>query len=517
MNSVRVPVRLAGAAVRAWRQHLAGYAAGACLIGVSALTASALESWFDITNSRMVFLAGILFTAVWFGERVAVVTAVAAFLVYNFYLVEPRFSLQFAGTQDFITVLVFIAVGLLTGRLAGQAHDARQQAETRANLFSKMFQISQTIADRRDQSGIADALARGIADILQDTVVYRSGPAQKGEEGDEIRAYGNNSHGPLALQALGPASRGGRGVSLHETMNGEQWEIAGLGDAADPAGAIAWRPARARDAGSLGAVPVLIELANATLAKRHLAGLQIELAVRAANDRFRSALMSSLSHDFRTPLATILASATSLLDFGRTFDEATKRDLLSSIQEEVERINRFIGNIFSMTRLEEGIVQPRLQWITPAEVVEGAAERLKSRHPPFRVDVEILTDDAVVFADPILLEQALTNILDNAVVHAKSATRVVMRAQNSGSDVQFSVIDDGPGVDPAHIPRIFDKFYRLDDAATSSSGSGLGLAIARGFVEAMNGRVEATGAGENMRGLKVSIYLPGKLIETMPI
>jgi two-component system sensor histidine kinase KdpD len=169
-----------------------------------------------------------------------------------------------------------------------------------------------------------------------------------------------------------------------------------------------------------------------------------------------------------------------------------------------------------MTRLEEGIVQPRLQWITPAEIVESAAERLKSRRPPFQVDVEIRTGDAVVYADPILLEQSLTNILDNAAVHAIGASCVVIRAETSGPDIRFSVIDDGPGIDPAHTQRIFDKFYRLDSIAPSNKGSGLGLAIARGFVEAMNGRIEAASADPNSRGLSVSIYLPGKSIEAMP-
>lgn len=503
-------------ATGAWRHPLGGYAIGVCLIGISVLTASALEFWFEISNSSMVFLTGVLLTAVWFGQRIAVVTAIAAFLVYNFYLVEPRFTLQFAGTQDLVTILVFVAVALLTGRLAGQAHDARQQAESRAALFSQMFQISKSMADQRDSKSIGETLARGVADIVQDAVVYKSNAADATVAHGELITFGTRSFTPPSLNALNRASRSGRSFVMSEDANGDSWELFGLGDAEEPSGAIAWRPARARDAGALSAVPVLIELANATLASRHLARLQIELDARAANDRFRSALMSSLSHDFRTPLATILASATSLLDFDRAFDDATKRDLLTSIQEEVERINRFIGNIFGMTRLEEGIVQPRLQWITPAEIVEGAVERLNSRRPPFQVAVEIMTGDAVVYADPILLEQALTNILDNAVVHASSASRVVIRAEASGPDVQFSVIDDGPGIDPAHSQRIFDKFYRLNNAAPSNKGSGLGLAIARGFVEAMNGRIEAASADENCRGLRISIYLPGKSIEAMP-
>jgi two-component system sensor histidine kinase KdpD len=464
----------------------------------------------------MVFLAGVLFTAVWHGQRVAVVTAIAAFLVYNFYLVEPRVTLQFAGTQDLITILVFVAVALLTGRLAGQAHDARQQAESRAALFSRMFQISKSMADQRDSKSIGETLAKGVSDIVQDPVVFKPSDAKADAGHGALITFGSKPFTPPSLEAFNRASRSGRGLAIHDEADGERWELLGLGDAEDPAGAIAWRPLRARDAGALGAVPVLIELANATLASRHLARLQIELDARAANDRFRSALMSSLSHDFRTPLATILASATSLLDFDHAFDNATKRDLLTSIQEEVERINRFTANIFGMTRLEEGIVQPRLQWITPAEIVESAAERLKSRRPPFQVDVEIRTGDAVVYADPILLEQSLTNILDNAVVHANGASRVVIRAETSGPDVRFSVIDDGPGIDPAQTQRIFDKFYRLSTVAPSNKGSGLGLAIARGFIEAMNGRIEAASAEPSSRGLTVSIYLPGKAIEAMP-
>jgi K+-sensing histidine kinase KdpD len=495
---------------------LSGYAAGVCLVAISVLTAGALEFWFSVSNSSMVFLAAVLLTAVWFGQRVAVTTAIAAFLVYNFYLVEPRFSLQFAGAQDLITILIFVAVALLTGRLAGQAHDARQQAESRAALFASMFNISKTMADRRNPADIALSLAEGVAEILAQTVIYQPAPGNGDAIAGAVRTLGSTRANPPSLGALRSAARAGRGTLLDEVAGGELWRIAGLGDAVDPAGAIAWRPASVPDEGVHGAISVLIELANVTLAKLHLARLQAELAARTANDRFRNALMSSLSHDFRTPLSTILASATSLMDYGATFDDATRRDLLTSIQEEVDRINRFIANIFAMTRLEEGVVQPRLQWVTPAEIVEGAAERFAARRPPFQIAIEIETGDAVVHADPILAEQALTNVLDNALAHATGARRVVIRADGVGDDVRIAVTDDGPGVDPSQVQRIFEKFYRLQPESSSNKGTGLGLAIARGFVEAMKGRIQAESPVEGGSGLRISMFLPAKVLGAMP-
>ena len=493
-----------------------GYAVGVGLVAVSVMTAGALESWFNVSNSSMVFLAAVLLTAVWFGQRVAVTTAIAAFLVYNFYLVEPRFSLQFAGAQDLITILIFVAVALLTGRLAGQAHDARQQAESRAALFASMFNVSKTMADRRNPADIALSLAEGVAEILAQPIVYQAAPGTTDAKAGAMHVLGPKEVIPPSLDALTSAARSGRGTLLDEFAGGEQWRIAGLGDAVDPAGAIAWRPALVSDEGVHGAVSVLIELANVTLAKLHLARLQAELEARTANDRFRNALMSSLSHDFRTPLSTILASATSLMDYGATFDDATRRDLLTSIQEEVDRINRFIANIFAMTRLEEGVVHPRLQWVTPAEIVESAAERFATRRPPFNIVVEIETDDAVVQADPILAEQALTNVLDNALAHATGAQRVVIRAEPVGDDVRIAVTDDGPGVDPSQVQRIFEKFYRLRPGSSSNKGTGLGLAIARGFVEAMQGRIQAESPVDGNSGLRISIYLPSKILGAMP-
>ena len=212
--------------------------------------------------------------------------------------------------------------------------------------------------------------------------------------------------------------------------------------------------------------------------------------MRAAEaDRLRSALLTSISHDLRTPLAAVLGAAGALRDL--SLDDDAKADLVATIIDESERLNRFIANLLDMTKLEAGAVTPNLTPHDMGEIVGTALQRAGKILAQHRVEVEIGPDLPMVSVDAVLFEQVLFNLLDNAAKYAPPDTTISIRSWHGDSVVYLQVLDQGPGIPAADLERIFDKFYRVQKGDHVRAGTGLGLAISRGFLEAMHGTITA--------------------------
>lgn len=218
----------------------------------------------------------------------------------------------------------------------------------------------------------------------------------------------------------------------------------------------------------------------------------LDRAERAAEtDRLRQALLTSMSHDLRTPLASVLGAATTLRDLDEALVPEAKRDLLATIIAESERLNRFIANLLDMTRLEAGAVAPNLAPHDIGETVGTALRRTEAMLAGHRVAIDVPADLPPLRLDPVLFEQVLVNLLDNAAKYAPEGSTVTIRGWREGSLVRLQVLDEGEGLPEAEIERVFDKFYRVRKGDRVRAGTGLGLSIARGFVEAMGGALVA--------------------------
>jgi two-component system sensor histidine kinase KdpD len=211
----------------------------------------------------------------------------------------------------------------------------------------------------------------------------------------------------------------------------------------------------------------------------------------AETERLRAALLTSISHDLRTPLAAVLGAAGALRDLSKSLREDAKEDLLSTIIDESERLNRFIANLLDMTKLESGAIVPNTALHDVGEIVGTALERAGKILAHHRVDVEIAADLPMVSVDAVLFEQMLFNLLDNAAKYAPPATTISVRSWQERDRVRVQVLDEGDGIPPGDLERIFDKFYRVHKGDHVRAGTGLGLAISRGFVEAMHGTITA--------------------------
>lgn len=232
---------------------------------------------------------------------------------------------------------------------------------------------------------------------------------------------------------------------------------------------------------------------------------QIETVART--ERLRTALLSSISHDFRTPLTAILTSISSLREFGDRFEPGVRDDLMSTIEEEAERLNRYVANLLSMTKLESGALDVVSGPAPVAELLDRLVKRHRTRAGARTIALTVEDKRLCARGDVFLLEQALDNVLENALRYSPDGSLVEVRAGGREGRVRVEITDQGPGVAPPERERIFEKFYRAQGALGQPSGTGLGLSIARGMIEAMDGRIEAGMRLDGAPGLRVTVDL----------
>ncbi len=496
----QVPLYWRGLSPKTQRLAL-GLTFGALAPIPSSLIAGALDAYLNVHAPNMVFLCSVILAAIWFGRTVATASAIFAFFIYNFYLTEPRGSFAFAGWEDVLTLLIFCGVALLIGGLAGNLHDERERAEEQVRIFADLFAVSRPLAECSDANTALRLLADGVRQMA-------------GQEG-VIFTFDRDANVNVAYCAPADAAppetiRSAARNLLKGQPTSESpepgWRLQGVLAGNERVAALAWRPLRRAQPEQLAiAVRLLIELTGIAIQRAQYMKRQLEMETLAATERLRTALMSSISHDFRTPLSTILTSSSSLLTYGEQFSPTTRADLLTSIQEEAERLNRFIGNIMDMTRLDAGALKPRFEWTDPLEVLDNVEERIRRRVDARKLDLHAPAAAPSICVDRVLLEQALYNVAENALIHTPPGSRINLGVSYADEEVELWVEDNGPGVPHADLERIFDKFQRLQ-ASGDRQGAGLGLAISKGFVDAMSGHISAQASEGG--GLKIVLAFP---------
>src|SRR6201989_3389725 len=225
------------------------------------------------------------------------------------------------------------------------------------------------------------------------------------------------------------------------------------------------------------------------------------------SERLRSALLTSISHDLKTPLASVLGAATTMRDLAGNLPDTEKHDLLITVIDESERLNRFIANLLDMTKLESGAIVPNTALHDIGEIVGSALRRASKILTRHKVSLELSADLPMLELDAVLFEQVLFNLLDNAAKYSPADTTIAIRSWRERDQVALQVMDEGEGIPPPEVESVFDKFYRVQKGDRVRPGTGLGLAISRGFIEAMHGRISAANRTDR-RGTGLTIRLP---------
>jgi two-component system sensor histidine kinase KdpD len=485
-----------------WLGHLASLGLVAAAGGI----AGAIDQLQSGANLAMIFMVSVLVSGLAYGLWPAITAAAASALVYNFFFLDPRMSLAIGHAADVLTFAVFFAGALATGWLTGRVRDQARATARRASAITALLAGSRRLSAVATKQDAARTLAEQLSAATGGKAMILL-PAE----------------GDIAPAAAAPAMETLSAVDLTAARwTWEKGEPAGIGTGTLPNAAWTFHPLQGVKARSGVAAIQLSSGASgenerfvlAVLDQGAVALERAEFAAEAADaealrrsDRLRSALLNSISHDLRTPLSTVLGSATTLLDYGEALDPKVQRDLLESVREEAERLNRYVGDLLDMTRLEGGALVTRKEWLDAREVLGAALERVSRRLGERKVAKDFPPQLSLIKADTGLLEQSLVNILENAIAYSPDGSGIEVAAYEDRNNVVLSIEDEGRGIPTAELEGVFEKFRRMEHASDRGKGAGLGLAISKGFVEAMGGRIAAASPIHEGRGTRILISL----------
>ncbi|WP_431305527.1 ATP-binding protein [Sediminicoccus sp. BL-A-41-H5] len=530
LHVVPSPVAAPGPSpARAWPGWVS-WLAVPLLVGGATLACMVLDGMVPDAAFGMVYLAAIVAIAALAGPVHAGAGAVLSFLVWNFLFLPPRHTLAIASAQDVLGAVVFGAVAALlagtTGRLGRnvRAAAARLAALRRLAALSRRLNAQASIAEL--QVAVVEEAARlssGPACLLLplDEALEASLPGQflRGTQGASepvLRAAYPTEVTPdegamaAARWAMAQGRPAGRGTA---TLPASAWRFLPLAAQRDgqtiTLGLLGLRPVMdAPDPEADRAIAALLDQAAVALERARLAETAAQARARGQAEALRTALLTSLGHDLRTPLTAIRGAAETLRTSGEALSPATRADLLASIEEETTRLARWMSAILDIVRLETGQVTPRREPVELAAAVEDAAAHAEQTHAGRVVRREVPADLPQARLDAALLDRVLENLLDNALKYSAPAGRVLLAARQEGREVILVVEDDGIGIAREALPHVFDAFYRAARSDSIAAGSGLGLSICRGLVGAMGGRIQAESPIEAGRGTRITLRFP---------
>ncbi|WP_407351674.1 ATP-binding protein [Luteimonas sp. R10] len=462
------------------------------------------EPWLGLTDLSMVFIVAVVLVAARTRMTAAVIAATLCFLAYNFFFIDPRYTFYIGARQGVTTVILFLVAALVAGRLASKLR-TQVLALRAANAQATTLQtLGRQLATAADLGQVLQAGREVMQRSLDAGVVIEAGAQRLQGEGvpeldgkDRAAADWVVQHGEVA----------GR---FTDTLTGSDWWFLPMKIAKSECGVVGLRfPPQVHRLGIEQrrlAETMVEDIAQSIVRTRLVADLE-DARVSSETERLRSALLSSVSHDLRSPLSVIIGAASSLDNYAEALSREDRHDLLETIRVEGERLDRYIQNLLDMTRLGHGGLTLNRDWIGVDELIGSAAARLQRYEPKARFDIAIEPDLAPLWVHPALVEQALFNVLENAVKFSPPGQAVRVDARAADGQLRIDVEDRGPGIPDEERKRIFDMFYSVERGDRGRQGTGLGLAICQGMIGAHGGGVAAL-PGADGRGTVIRITIP---------
>ncbi|WOC14621.1 DUF4118 domain-containing protein [Pseudochrobactrum sp. MP213Fo] len=466
-------------------------------IMVALITGTLLSRVLDVRNIALVFLMAVLATAVTSGLRPALFASAISALTFNFFFLAPLYTLDIGDPESVMALVFFICVAVVASNLTARVQRQAVAARNRARTTEGLYQFSKKLAGAGTLEDVLWATVYQMAAMLKvrvvvllpdDQTIHTQISVRAGYPPDDTLVDADIAAARWAWEHDRPAGRGAdtlpgaKRLYMPLRTGGNTIGVVGLDD--DRQGPIL-TPEQQR------LFDALAEQAALAIARIQLVDDldHAQLAVEA--DRLRSALLTSISHDLKTPLAAILGAAGTLKDYSGALPDEDRVELLSTVVDESERLNRFIANLLDMTRIESGAMQPNKSAHYLGDIVGSALKRAGKILGAHRVDTDIAADLPMLKIDPVLFEQVLFNLLDNAAKYAPEDTLITVQARAEQGDVVLRITDEGSGIPAGDEQRIFDSFYRVRKSDQVRAGTGLGLAICKGFTEALGGTITA--------------------------
>lgn len=486
------------------------YAASAGVVAACTLLAWLMFPHFAEANLVMVYLLGVVVAASRLGRGPAVAASILSVALFDFFFVFPYYTFVVAHTQYLITFGVMLAVALVISTLTVRLRLQAQHARDRERRTAALYAFSRDLAGSRDVPSLLRAVVEHIHALFMTQVAIlipddgADEPLAVQAAAPDMPALDTNEQG-VAHWCFEHGTMAGYGA---DTLPGAEALYLPLIGSQRTVGVVGVWPGEGRQAWEPDQIHLLETFARQTatgLERIALAAEAEQVRLQVETERMRNTLLSTVSHDLRTPLASITLAASSLLEDGPAITPETREEMLQAIYEESERLNHLVANLLDMTRLESGGIVVHKEWHLLEEVIGSALARLERRLEHHTVVTRLPSELLLVPIDASLTEQALVNLLENAAKYAPAGSTIELEAEADDASVTVSVADEGPGLAAGEEARVFEKFYR-GSGSGRSSGAGLGLAICRAMVEAQGGRIWAERRAQG--GARFSFTLP---------
>jgi two-component system sensor histidine kinase KdpD len=485
------------------------YLMALAIVAVGLGVAKLIHPWLGIENVDLVFLTAVVGVAVRFGLWPSLLASVAASLCYNFFFLPPIHTFTITDPTNIAAFFFFMLIAVLVSSLAARVRNQAMSTMGSLRTTELLYTFSRKLAGTATLDDVLWASAHQTALMLRVRVVLllSEGGVLSVKAGYPPEDELDNADLAAANQAWTNDRPAGRGSDtlpgarrLFLPMRTGRGVIGVIGIDDDRSG-----PLLTPDQRRL--LDALVDQSALAIERVLLVEDMDRVRRTVESDRLRTALLTSISHDLKTPLASVLGSASTLKNFSANLSEAEKADLLATIIDESERLNRFIANLLDMTKLESGAIVPNTSRHDLGEIVGSALRRAGKILVHHKVRLELQPGLPMLELDAVLFEQVLFNLLDNAAKYAPEATTIALTARRDDNSVLLQIIDEGSGIPQDELESVFDKFYRAQKTDHVRAGTGLGLAISRGFVEAMHGTIVATNRSDR-NGAVITIRLP---------
>ncbi|MBN8982408.1 MAG: sensor histidine kinase KdpD, partial [Rhizobiales bacterium] len=488
------------------------YIWSALAVATAVVIGRALSTITPLPNLSMIFLVAVLIPAVTFGIWPAIVASILSFLAYNFFFIEPLYQFTIAEPYELLALVIFLFVAITTSALAGRVKAQARYAADRVRATRRLYEFTKRLSGLATVGDIAEGAASEIHASLGYPAIILLGADELHVEAawppEDALDTASWSAARWAFEHREPA---GRNTS---TLPLVPWFFVPLQISGRALGVVgvALKGERPMDSEMQALFDTLAEQTAAAFERAMLSKEMVSANSAIEAEQIRNTVLASISHDFRTPLASILGSSTSLIEFGEKMDAAGRNELLGHIKDEVLHLDNMVRNLLSMTRIDAGALELRKDWIDLREIAHRVVHAAQRRGAVQKIDIRFPPDLPLVKADALLAEQAIGNIVGNAVKHTTDGSTIVVSAAPRDSEIALTVEDNGPGIGRDILPRVFEKFVTArSDSNTSANkgeGTGLGLAIAKGIMKAHGGEAIAESPVSDGNGTRITLTFP---------
>lgn len=487
-----------------YTRRAASYAIPILIVAAATAICLPLRGFLDTFEIALIYLAAAVGIALVVGLWPSIFGAFLAFLAFNSFFVEPYYTYSVRDTSHAIGLLVFLGIVVLVTQLVVRVRLRTTEAIRRGRQTETLYALSVALIAEADLDTMLGAIVDRVREIfsLSTAAVFLLQDGSYRQRAVSGEAIGLEDRGLLrtadwAVEHRQPAALGTRRVKLRpaptfrQTASRQEVLIIPILTSNDTLGILLLtrdRDQRPFDEEETHLLETFANQAALAIERSLLNQERTRAEVLARTDELKTAMLSAVSHDLRTPLASIKAAATTLLQPGIEWSDEDRRELLETINDEGDRLNHLVTNLLDLSRIESGTLTPKRDWYDLTEVIFDALDRCRPLLGEHRVDVQIPERTTAVHLDFVMISEVLANLIENAAKYSPAGTTITISAELDGGDLTIGVRDEGRGVPVEERERIFDKFYRVE-ARHRPIGSGMGLAISRGFVEAHGGTI----------------------------